>query len=85
MLFKFKNEATNNAELNEHNNKLEQLGLYAFEHRLVAKLATFAHKIVNNSNAPCVLKSLLKPKHPKSQLDTEPILLGKQRGVQHLP
>jgi hypothetical protein len=38
-LFKIKNEANNNDELSLHNNKLEALGLFTFEHRLVAKLA----------------------------------------------
>jgi hypothetical protein len=44
-------------------NKLEKLGLFTFEHRLVARISSFAHKIINNSNAPVVLKSLLTPKH----------------------
>jgi hypothetical protein len=64
-LFKIKNEANNNDELSLHNNKLEAHGLFTFEHRLVAKLATFAHKIINNNNSPVVLKSLLQPKRPK--------------------
>ena len=62
-LFKIKNEATDNDELNLHNNKLEKLGLFTFEHRLVARISSFAHKIINNTDAPVVLKSLLTPKH----------------------
>ena len=67
-LFKIKNEATNNDELNIHNNKLEQLGLFNFEHRLVAKLATFVHKIINEPSAPSVLKVSLKPKSVTSTM-----------------
>jgi hypothetical protein len=62
-LFKIKNEATDNSELNHHNNKLEEFGLFAFEHRLVARLSTFVHKIVNDPNASVELKALLKPKN----------------------
>ena len=61
-LFGIKNEATTNDGLNEHNNKLEQFGLNTFEHRLMSKMATFAHKIINNSNAPADLKDSLKVK-----------------------
>jgi hypothetical protein len=51
-LFKIKNEATNNNELNLHNNKLEKLSLFTFEHRLLSRISSFAHKIVNNTNSP---------------------------------
>ena len=75
-LFKIKNEANDNEELNKHNTKLEQQGLNSFEHRLVIKMATFAHKIVNNRNSPADLKALLKPRETRgstqlrSQLQT---------------
>jgi hypothetical protein len=68
-LFKIKNEASDNNELNEHNNKLESFGLFAFEHRLVARLATFAQKITNSSNAPVDLKALLRPKNVLASTD----------------
>jgi hypothetical protein len=61
-LFNFKNESQSNAELNEYNIQLEKFGLHAFEHRLVLKLATFAHKIINNVSAPVCLKDGLKKK-----------------------
>jgi hypothetical protein len=43
-LFKIKNEATNNNELNLHNNKLEKLSLFNFEHRLVSRIRTQEYK-----------------------------------------
>ena len=60
-LFKINNEATNNSELNLHNNKLEKRSLFNFEHRLVSRISSFAHKILNNTNSPAVLKCMLVP------------------------
>ncbi len=61
-LFKIKNTAKTNEELNEHNNKLEKFGLNAFEHRLMSRVAFFVHKITNDSKAPTDLKVLLIPR-----------------------
>ena len=63
-LFKIKNSAQDNIELNDHNNKLEQFGLYSYEHRLVVRMATLAHKIINNVDAPSSLKAVLKARSP---------------------
>ena len=62
-LFKIKNTAKTNEELNEHNNKLEKFGLNAFEHRLLSRVAYFVHKITNDSKAPTDLKALLIPRN----------------------
>jgi hypothetical protein len=72
-LFGIKNSAQTNNELNDHNNKLEKYNLNAYEHRLMSNLATFAHKIINNDNAPLALKELFKPK-PISNTDRESVL-----------
>jgi hypothetical protein len=48
-LFKIKNTAKTNEELNEHNNKLEKFGLNAFKHKLMSRMATFVHKITNDN------------------------------------
>ena len=52
-------------ELNEHNNNLEKFGLNTFEHRLVAKVASFTRKIYNNTNAPTQLHQQIQPKISK--------------------
>ena len=46
--------------LNLFNNRLESLGLKNFEHRVLNKLATFVHKIVNEKNSPILLKQMIK-------------------------
>ena len=46
--------------LNTHNNKLERFGLQNFHHRLLIKLLTFSHKIINEPEAPVELKRQLK-------------------------
>jgi hypothetical protein len=74
-LFGIKNSAKNNIDLNEHNNKLEKFGLNAFEHRLMSNIATFAHKIMNNIDAPIDLKLCLKPK--TNSVDTDRVLRTK--------
>jgi hypothetical protein len=66
-LFGIKNEATTNEQLNDHNNKLEKFGLHTFEHRLMSKMATFIHKVINNNNAPVELKLLLTAKSTSTQ------------------
>ena len=64
-LFRIKNNAHTNEELNEHNNYLEKFGLNTFEHRLVAKMASFTYKIYNNMNAPTELHQQIQPKISK--------------------
>ena len=68
MLFKFKLEPevgcliSNNDVLN-YNNKLQSYGLFTFQHRLLYKILTFIHNIINNPYAPSGLKSILKPEN----------------------
>ena len=44
---------------NNLNNQLESYGLISYQHRFLNKVLTFAHKIVNEPNAPVILKSQL--------------------------
>ena len=45
---------------NEFNNRLEKFGLNNFQHRIIIRLATFIHKIVNSKGSPEQLKDQLK-------------------------
>ena len=42
------------------NNFLEKYGLFSFQHRVILKLFSFSHKILNNCNSPTGLSSQLK-------------------------
>ena len=44
------------ADVNNFNNLLENYGLNNFQHRLLIRLATFVHNIVNIEQAPKLLK-----------------------------
>ena len=68
MLFKFKLEPEegcliSNDDVLNFNNKLQSYGLFTFQHRLLNKILTFTHNIINNPNAPSGLKSILKPEN----------------------
>ena len=65
MLFKFKLESEDdnmisNDDVLNFNNKLQSYGLFSFQHRLLNKILTFTHNIINNPNAPSDLKNTLK-------------------------
>ena len=45
--------------LNKFNLKLENSGLFSFQHRIINKLLTFAYKIKNNPSSPQLLKNEL--------------------------
>ncbi len=82
-LFGIKNTAQTNAELNGHNNKLEKFGLNTFEHRLMLKMATFVHKIVNNINAPIILKASLQSKSESAAQPTMQLRKRYQNTLTH--
>ncbi len=68
MLFKFKIEPEEENEISNENvtnfnNKLQQYGLFTFQHRLLNKILTFTHNIINNPNSPSELKSILRPEN----------------------
>ena len=42
------------------NNFLEKYGLFSFQHRVILKLFSFSHKILNNCNSPTGLSSQFK-------------------------
>jgi hypothetical protein len=69
-LFKLKNISQTNIELNNYNNKLESRGLNTFEHRTTLKMATFIHKIVNNSNTATELKNSLQSNQQVPKMQT---------------
>ena len=50
-----------NEDIIKYNEKLQNFGLFSFQHRLMNKILTFAHKIINNENSPSDLKSHLRP------------------------
>ena len=61
-LLNIKSINSNEAEiLNDHNNKLESFGLQNLHHRLLTRILTLSHKIINETEAPSELKKLLKP------------------------
>ena len=49
--------------LKYHENTTKTYGLFTFQHRLLNKILTFTHNIINNPNAPSELKSILKPEN----------------------
>ena len=55
-------DAPNLAETNRHNNQLESYGLQNFHHRLLSRVLTFSHKIINEEHAPGELQNILKHK-----------------------
>lgn len=55
-LFKLKPETN---DRNDFNNKLEKYGLNNLQHRIIIRLSSFIHKIVNNDEAPQLLKNEL--------------------------
>ena len=66
MLLKFRIEPEDNQEISDediikYNDKLQTFGLFSFQHRLMNKILTFAHKIINNPNSPSELKGLIRP------------------------
>ena len=66
MLLKFKIEPEEDQEISNEdiikfNNKLQTFGLFSFQHRLMNKILTFTHKIINNQNSPSELKKDLTP------------------------
>ena len=68
MLFKFKIEPKDDSDIDDDdmirfNNKLQAYGLFSFQHRLMNKILTFAHNIINNSNSPTDLKTILRPEN----------------------
>ena len=68
MLFKFKLEPEedcliSNDDVLNYNNKLQSYGLFTFQHRLLNKILTFTHNIINNPNSPSDLKSILRPEN----------------------
>ena len=65
MLFKFKLESQDDLDITDDdmirfNNKLQAYGLFSFQHRLMNKILTFTHNIINNPNSPPELKTILK-------------------------
>ena len=68
LLFKFKIEPKDDLEINDDdmikfNTKLQDYGLFSFQHRLMNKILTFAHNIINNPNSPSDLKQILRPEN----------------------
>ena len=68
MLFKFKIEPKDDSDIDDDdmirfNNKLQAYGLFSFQHRLMNKILTFAHNIINNPNSPSDLKTILRPEN----------------------
>ena len=55
-------DAPNLAETNRHNNQLERYGLQNFHHRLLSRVLTFSHKIINEEHAPGELQNILTHK-----------------------
>jgi len=51
-------------DFNHLNNELEKLNLQSFQHRVLSRLLTFGHKIVNLSDSPENLSELLSTKGP---------------------
>ena len=68
MLFKFKIEPKDDSDIDDDdiisfNNKLQAYGLFSFQHRLMNKILTFAHNIINKPNFPSDLKTVLRPEN----------------------
>ena len=62
MLFKFKIEPKDDSDIDDDdmirfNKKFQAYGLFSFQLRLMNKILTFAHNIINNPNSPSVLKT----------------------------
>ena len=47
------------SDFNLFNNTLESFNLNCFQHRLIIRLSTFIHKIINNSSSPPFLRKCL--------------------------
>ena len=65
MLFKFKLEPQDDLDIRyddmiRFNDKLQAYGLFSFQHRLMNKILTFTHNIINNPNSPSEIKIILK-------------------------
>ena len=61
MLFKFKIESKDDDDMIRFNDKLQAyIGFFSFQHRLMNKILTFAHNIINNPNSPSDLKTILR-------------------------
>ena len=63
-LFKFKfttDKSSSEEEIsyNRFNDLLEKYKLFTFQHRLIYRILIFIHKIVNNDNAPLLLKNMI--------------------------
>ena len=68
MLFKFKIEPKDDSNIDDDdmirfNNKLQAYVLFSLQHRLMNKILTFAHNIINNPNSPSDLKTILRPEN----------------------
>ena len=68
MLFKFKIEPKVDSDIDDDdmirfNNKLQAYELFSFQHRLMNKILTFAHNILNNHNTPSDFKTILRPEN----------------------
>jgi hypothetical protein len=57
MLFNFKPNITSTPDFNDYNNKLQQIGLFNFQHRFIQRTSLFIHKILNLSSSPPNLKN----------------------------
>jgi hypothetical protein len=61
ILFNLKFKVSYSDDFNTVNNELESLGLNEFIHRLIIKLSTFVHKLLNDKSAPTKFKKLIIP------------------------
>ena len=76
MLFKFKIETEfgieiSNEDISNFNNKLQLYGLFSFQHRLLNKILTFTHSIINNPNCPSELKAILRSEKINDTADVD--------------
>ena len=58
-LFNMSHNIQFSSDFNLFNNTLESFNLNCFQHRLIIRLSTFIHKIINNSSSPPFLRKCL--------------------------